>query len=151
MAWWIWFSVAVLLSIAEALGGEFVLLMLGGGALITGLVSLATGPLDSPFSDSFLWLQLLVFAISALALVFGLRPQLKRHFIKPSQIRSGVEALIGSPATVISTVDASGGQVKIGGDVWSAIGVEGHRALPPGTPVTVVEIRGATAVVIWGP
>jgi membrane protein implicated in regulation of membrane protease activity len=139
---WIWFSIAVVLSIAEVLGGEFVLLMLGGGALITALVSLGVG---------LLWVQLVVFALASLALVFGLRPQLKRHFIRPAQIRSGIEALIGSKATVISTVDSAGGQVKIGGEVWSAVGVDGHRPLPPGTPVTVVEVRGATAVVIWGP
>jgi len=151
MAWWLWVSVAVVLSIAEVLGGEFVLLMLGGGALIAGLVSLATGPYGHVFDGDVLWIQLLVFAVSSVVLVFGLRPQLKKHFLKPAQIRSGIEALIGSKATVISTVDSSGGQVKIGGDVWSAVGVEGHRPLPPGTPVTVVEIRGATAVVIWGP
>lgn len=142
MAWWAWLSIAVVLSAAEAIGGEFVLLMLGGAAVITTLVSLGVG---------WLWLQLVVFALTSLALVFGLRPQLKRHFLKPAQIRSGVDALIGSKATVISTVDSSGGQVKIGGEVWSAVGVDGHRPLPPGTPVTVVEVRGATAVVIWGP
>lgn len=142
MQWWVWFSGAVLLSLAEVVGGEFVLLMLGGGALITTVVALAV---------PWLWLQLLVFALASLAMVFGLRPQLKRHFIKPSQIRSGIDALIGSKATVISTVDSVGGQVKLGGEIWSAIGVDGHRPLPPGTPVTIVEIRGATAVVIWGP
>src|SRR5699024_863534 len=109
---------------------------------ITTLVAVGVG---------WLWIQLLVFALASLALVFGLRPQLKRHFMKPSQIRSGIDAVIGSKATVISTVDLAGGQVKIGGEVWSAQGVDGHRPLPPGTPVTVVEVRGATAVVIWGP
>ncbi len=142
MAWWGWLIVAVVLSGAEAIGGEFVLLMLGGGAVVTTVFALGVGSL---------WLQLLVFAIVSLILVFGLRPQLKRHFIRPAQIRSGVDALIGSPATVISTVDASGGQVKIGGEVWSAVGLENERPLPPGTPVTVVEVRGATAVVMWGP
>lgn len=142
MAWWGWLIVAVVLSGAEAIGGEFVLLMLGGGAVITTVFALGVGSL---------WLQLLVFAIVSLVLVFGLRPQLKRHFIRPTQIRSGVDALIGSPATVISTVDERGGQVKIGGEVWSAVALENERALPPGTPVTVVEVRGATAVVMWGP
>ncbi len=139
---WAWFSVAVLLSIAEVVGGEFVLLMLGGGALAAAVLALFSG---------LLWLQLLVFALASLALVFGLRPQLKHHFLKPAQIRTGVEAIIGSSATVVSTVDAAAGQVKIGGEVWSAIGMDGHRPLPPGTPVIVVEVRGATAVVIWGP
>jgi membrane protein implicated in regulation of membrane protease activity len=142
MSAWIWFSGAVLLSIAEVLGAEFVLLMLGGGALVTAGVALV-------FPD-LLWLQILVFALSSVALVLGLRPMLLRKYYQPSQIRSGVEALIGSKATVVSTVDADGGQVKIGGEVWSAVGMDGHRPMPPGTAVTVVEVRGATAVVMWG-
>ncbi len=140
---WVWFSGAVLLSLAELLGGEFVLLMLGGGALVAAGVALVAPDL--------LWLQLIVFAIVSVGLVAGARPPMLRRFHGPSQIRTGIDAVIGSKATVVSTVDASGGQVKIGGEVWSAQGVDGHRPLPPGTPVTVVEVRGATAVVIWGP
>ena len=142
MPGWIWLSAAVVLSIAEALGGEFVLLMLGAGALITAGLALVV--------PDVLWLQLLIFAISSVALVMLARPALLRRFHAPAQIKSGVEAIVGSKATVISTVDSHGGQVKIGGEIWSATGVEGHRSLPPGTPVTVVEVRGATAVVIWG-
>jgi membrane protein implicated in regulation of membrane protease activity len=140
---WVWFSGALLLSLAELLGGEFVLLMLGGGALVAAGVALLLPDL--------LWLQLIVFALISVGLVVGARPPLLRKFHGPSQIRTGIDAVIGSKATVISTVDSSGGQVKIGGEVWSAQGVDGHRPLPPGTPVTVVEVRGATAVVIWGP
>ena len=51
----------------------------------------------------------------------------------------------------IELIDTKEFKVKIGGEVWSAVGMEGHRPLPPGTSVTVVEVRGATAVVIWGP
>jgi len=140
---WVWFSGALLLCLAELLGGEFVLLMLGGGALVTAGVAWLLPDL--------LWLQLVVFALVSVGLVIGARPPLLRRFHGPSQIRSGIDAMIGSTATVISTVDAGGGQVKVGGEIWSAKGVDGHRPLPPGTPVTVVEVRGATAVVIWGP
>lgn len=143
MPGWIWLSAAVVLSIAEALGGEFVLLMLGGGALVTAGVAI--------FIPEVLWLQLLVFAISSVALVMVARPALLTRFHNQAhQIKSGVDAIVGSKATVIATVDSHGGQVKIGGEIWSATGVDGHRPLPPGTPVTVVEVRGATAVVIWG-
>lgn len=142
-AWAVWLSAAVLLSLAELLGGEFVLLMLGGGALV------ATGA--AIIAPDLVWLQLILFALTSVGLVIGARPVLLRRFVGPSQIRTGIDAMIGSKATVVSTVDASGGQVKIGGEVWSAQGVDGHRPLTPGTPVTVVEVRGATAVVIWGP
>jgi membrane protein implicated in regulation of membrane protease activity len=141
MAWWGWLIVAVVLSGAEALGAEFVLLMLGGGALVAMLVSFGIGSL---------WLQLLTFAVASLLLVFGVRPQLKQHLIHP-RLRSGIDALIGSDAMVVSTVDTAGGQVKIGGELWSAVGMPQASPLPPGTAVTVVEVRGATAVVIWGP
>ena len=141
--WVFWFSGAVLLSLAELLGGEFVLLMLGGGAVVATLVALVAPDL--------LWLQLLAFALTSVGLVIGARPTLLRRFNGPAGIRTGIDAMIGSKATVISTVDASGGQVKIGGEIWSALGVDGDRPLPPGTPVTVVEVRGASAVVIWGP
>jgi membrane protein implicated in regulation of membrane protease activity len=143
MSAWIWFSGAVLLSIAEVLGAEFVLLMWGGGALAAAGVAV--------FFPELLWLQVLVFALTSVALVLGLRPMLLRKYYEPSKIRTGIEAIIGSKGTVVSTVDADGGQVKIGGEVWSAVSLEGHRALPPGTSVTIVEVRGATAVVIWGP
>ncbi len=138
---WVWFSGAVLLSITEVLGGEFVLLMLGGGALVTAAAALFVP----------VWAQLLIFAVVSAALVLGARPPLLRRFRGAAAIRMGIDAVIGSKATVVSTVDAEHGQVKIGGEVWSAKGVEGDRPLPPGTPVTVVEVRGATAVVIWGP
>ena len=140
---WVWFVGAALLAGAELLGGEFVLLMLAGGALAGGITALIVPGLW--------WLQLIVFALVSVGLVVGLRPALKRKYLAPSPIKTGMDAVIGSKALVISTVDGQGGQVKIGGEVWSAIGVDGHRPMPPGTPVTVVEVRGATAVVIWGP
>ena len=139
---WVWFIGGVLLSIAELVGGEFVLLALGGSALVTAGVALFV---------PVLWIQVLVFALASVALVLGARPPLLRHFHRNTGTSTGIDAVIGSKATVVSTVDAAGGQVKIGGEVWSALGMDGHRALPPGTPVTVVDVRGARAVVIWGP
>ena len=139
MSAWIWFSGAVLLSIAEVLGAEFVLLMLGGGALITAGFAV--------FFPELLWLQLIVFALSSVALVLGLRPMLLRKYYQPAKIRSGIEAIIGSKATVVSTVDADGGQVKIGGEVWSARAFFEGQVYEPGARVEVAKIEGATALV----
>jgi len=141
--WVYWFGGAVLLSLAELFGGTFVLLLLGGGALVAAGVALVAPDL--------VWLQLLFFALTSVALVVGARPTLLRRFNGPVKIRTGIDALIGSRATVISTVNDAGGQVKIGGEVWSALGLDGDRPLTPGTPVTVVDVRGATAVVVWTP
>ena len=67
MAPWVWFSGAVLLSIAEVVGGEFVLLMLGGGALVTAGVALVRpGPAGSSCWSSH---------SLSVAFVVGLRPR----------------------------------------------------------------------------
>ena len=85
MSGWAWFSGAILLSLAELLGGEFVLLMLGGGALAAAAVAL--------LAPHLLWLQLVVFALISVGLVVGARPALLRKFHGPSQIRTGIDDL----------------------------------------------------------
>ncbi|CAL9478242.1 hypothetical protein SUDANB95_02961 [Actinosynnema sp. ALI-1.44] len=138
MAALIWLIVGVALVAAEILSGEFVLVMLGVAALgAAGVAALGAGELVTAAA----------FAALALGLVFGARPALKRRLTAGQDHRSGVEALLGGTAVVVSTVDAHGGRVRIGGDVWSARSLD-HSVLEPGTEVTVVEIQGATAVVL---
>lgn len=134
----VWLIVALVLMAAEVLSGDFVLLMLGLGALAGAASASFTG---NPLID------VLVFAVSSAGLIWFARPALKRRFLHGPHVKTGVEALIGAHAIVLSTVDGHGGRIKIGGDVWSARSfVEGVR-IEPGTKVTVVEISGATAVV----
>lgn len=134
----VWLIVALVLMVAEVLSGDFVLLMLGFGALAGAASASLTG---SPLID------VLVFAASSAGLIWIARPALKRRFLHGPGVKTGVEALIGAHAIVLSTVDGHSGRIKIGGDVWSARSfVEGVR-IEPGTKVTVVEIAGATAVV----
>lgn len=138
MAALIWLIVGVALVAAEILSGEFVLVMLGVAALgAAGVSALGAGELVSAAA----------FAVLALGLVFGARPALKRRLTAGQDHRSGVEALLGGTAVVVSTVDAHGGRVRIGGEVWSARSLD-HSVLEPGAEVTVVEIQGATAVVL---
>jgi membrane protein implicated in regulation of membrane protease activity len=41
-----------------------------------------------------------------------------------------------------------GGRIKLAGEIWSARALETGRVFDPGTQVDVVEIDGATAVVM---
>ena len=52
-----------------------------------------------------------------------------------------------APATVIERVDRNGGQVKIGGEVWTARSYDEDDAFEPGARVEVMKIDGATALV----
>jgi membrane protein implicated in regulation of membrane protease activity len=44
-------------------------------------------------------------------------------------------------------VDAHGGRVKLGGEIWTARSYDEEQVLEPGQSVDVIEIKGATALV----
>jgi membrane protein implicated in regulation of membrane protease activity len=138
MAALIWLIVGILLVIAEVLSGDFVLVMLGAAALAAAGVS-ALGAADL--------VSVLVFAVSSVGLIVGARPFVKKRLQLGSGIKMHHEALLGGRAVALSQVDEHGGQVKIGGETWSARTLDGS-VVEEGEAVTVVEISGATAVVI---
>ncbi|GAA1335544.1 NfeD family protein [Saccharothrix algeriensis] len=140
MAAVIWLILGVVLVAAEVLSGDFVLVMLG-------LAALGAAGASALGADAVLGAA--VFAVLSLGLVVGARPALKRRLGAGLEHRSGVDALPGATAVVVSTVDGRGGRVRIGGEVWSARSVD-QRVIEPGEEVTVVEISGATAVVLSG-
>ena len=95
-------------------------------------------------------LVLAVVEVSTLDLVFGMLAVgsvALRHLRQPSAIRTGTDALLGKPGLVLDRVDQYDGRVKIGGEVWSARSFDPTAVLEPGTPVEVIRIDGAHAVV----
>jgi len=135
----VWLILGIVLIIAEVISGDFVLIMLGLGALFgAGSAALTGNTL----------IDVAVFAVSSVGMLVLARPALKRRFLAGPNIRMHTDALIGARAVVLSTVDFESGQVKLAGDVWSARSMStDHPPIAPGTSVTVVEISGATAVV----
>ncbi len=88
----------------------------------------------------------------ASGIVFGtLRPVARRHRRLPPSIRTGAAALVGKPALVLERIanDEGVGCVKIdGGEVWTARSYDEDEVIDAGERVEVVEIRGATALVM---
>ncbi|WP_019203012.1 NfeD family protein [Tsukamurella sp. 1534] len=137
----LWLIGAVVLAVAEVAAGEFTLLMLGGGALITAG---ATGIFGLPT-----WGQGLVFAVSSVLLLVLARPPLRRYVEKRrGDAPSYLESLPGSTVTVLQAVSGSGGRVLVGGEEWSARTPYDGAPIPVGAEVTIVEIDGAVAVVV---
>ncbi|MYW66661.1 NfeD family protein [Streptomyces sp. SID8379] len=93
-------------------------------------------------------LQVLVFAAVSCALIAVVRPIARRQRAEPPQLATGVDALKGKQAVVLERVDGSGGRIKLGGEIWSARALDGDAAYEPGRQVDVVEIEGATAIVM---
>lgn len=92
--------------------------------------------------------QVLVFVTVSVALIAVVRPVATRHRSQQPQLASGVDALKGRQAVVLERVDSSGGRIKLAGEVWSARTLDAHQICEVGQQVDVVEIDGATAIVI---
>jgi membrane protein implicated in regulation of membrane protease activity len=137
--WVLWLIAAGVLGVAEMLTLTFVLGML---AVAAGAAAVGAGVGLPPV------VQLAVFAGSGLLLIGVVRPIARGHLRTPASLQSGTAALVGRRATALTEVDHSGGQVRIGGEVWTARSYDQHQVIPAGAAVDVVQIDGATAVVL---
>ena len=136
--WVLWMIAAGVLAVGEMFTLGFFLGPVAIAAVLAAIVALAGGGVA---------LQWIVFTAVAGASVLVLRPIARRHLRTPLQLRTGTAALIGSPALVLERVDGHGGQVKIGGEIWSARSFDEDQAFESGTRVEVLKIDGATALV----
>lgn len=134
----IWLIAAVVLGIMEVLSLDLVLIMLAAGAL----AGAGAAALGAPF-----FVQAGVAAGVALLGIFAVRPIALRHLKSTPKSLTGIDALIGQKVTVLEEVTAQGGRVKLNGEIWSARLEEAWDPLPVQSQGTVVEIRGATAII----
>jgi membrane protein implicated in regulation of membrane protease activity len=135
--WWLIAAVGLGIPLVITAMPEFGMFAVGavGGAVTAGL-------------GSGIVAQVIVFVVVSVALLVFVRPIAYRNLQRPEQ-RSGVDALKGKQAVVLERVDGgAGGRIKLGGEVWSARSLEQDRVFDPGDQVDVVEIDGATAVVM---
>jgi membrane protein implicated in regulation of membrane protease activity len=137
-AWVLWIAVAGVLGVAELHTLTLVLGMFALAALPAAVVSgLGAGPAT----------QVLTFAVAGVVLLVGVRPIARQHRRRPT-LRTGAEALLGRRAVAVTAVSARDGQVRIGGEVWSARLYDESAPVPAGDDVDVVAIDGATALVL---
>ena len=142
-AWIAWLVLILVFATIEVFTLEMTFLMLALGS-VAGLLS---GLLGIPW-----WAQFIVAAVVAIALILTLRPSLLRMLRRGADpARSNVDALIGADGSVVRTVTATGGQVKLqNGDVWTArlSPITDQADVAVGERVLVTGIDGATAVVV---
>jgi membrane protein implicated in regulation of membrane protease activity len=139
--WIVWLVVACLLGLGEMHQGGFylapfaigaglatIVALLGVGAALSGIVFLASSGI--------------VFAT--------LRPVARRHRRMPPSIRTGAAALVGKHALVLERIanEEGVGCVRIDSEVWTARSYDEDEVIDAGERVEVVEIRGATALVM---
>jgi membrane protein implicated in regulation of membrane protease activity len=141
--WIVWLVLILLFVTIEMVTLELTFFMIALGSL-GGLLS---GLFGVPW-----WLQLVIAAVLAVVLLFGIKPPLLRALKRggdPS--RSNVDALLGLDGQVVSSIGSSGGLVRLAnGETWTARlspTIE-QRVVEPGEQVLVTSIDGATAVVV---
>lgn len=138
---WVWWLIA-----AVGLGIPLVLTAMPEFGMV------AVGAVAGAITDALgggVVLQVIVFCAVSVALVAVVRPMAVRSRRQQPGLRSGVEALKGRQAVVLERVDDSGdGRIKLAGEIWSARSLDPGQAYEPGQQVDVVEIDGATAVVM---
>ncbi len=138
-AWLAWAIAAALLAVGE---------IFTPGLFFLGPIALAAvAGAAAALAGAAVALQLIVFAVAALASLAVLRPLARAHLHMPAALRTGTAALEGAHAVVLQRVDQGGGRVKIGGEEWSARAYMPDQVIEPGTRVEVVKIEGATALV----
>jgi membrane protein implicated in regulation of membrane protease activity len=136
---WVWWIIAAgLLAVGEIATLGFFLGPIAVAATLAAIVAVAGAGLAA---------QWIVFIAASLGSLLVLRPIARRHLKTPPRIRTGTAALVGGRAVVLERVDADGGQVRIGGEIWSARAYDEDDSFEPGARVEVMKIDGATALV----
>ena len=136
--WVAWLIAAAALTVAEFFTLTLAFGLLAAAAVVAAIVAGLGGPLLA---------QVLAFAITAAVGLLMVRPIARRQLTHPPLVREGSYALVGKTALVIEDVTGTQGLIKISGEVWSARALDESKVIPAGTPVDVMEIDGATAIV----
>ena len=135
----IWLILLILFIAIEVATMGLTTIWFGGGAIVAMLATM--------FGAS-VTIQIILFFIVSLALLFFTRPIAVKYFNK-DRVRTNAESLVGQQAIVISEIDNLHGigQVIVGGQEWSARSIDEQGAIPVGGVVIIVAINGVKLIV----
>lgn len=136
--WAAWLILAFGLAVVEVLTLDLLFLMLAAGAAAGALAAAVGGGAV---------ISVIVAIVVAVSMLGVVRPVALRHLKQGPSLRTGTAALVGKQAVVVERIDASSGQVKLEGEVWTARPYDSTATIEPGKTVDVFQIDGATAYV----
>jgi membrane protein implicated in regulation of membrane protease activity len=139
--WLLWLLIACGFGAGEVLSGSsFYLAPFAIGAL---LAAAADSAIDGAAG-------LIVFLVASVMTLTALRPLVLSRLNSAPTLRTGAAALVGKRAVVLERIvnHEGAGQVRIDHEVWSARSFDDDRVIEVGTQVEIVDIKGATALVM---
>ena len=136
--WYVWLILAGIFVIGEVITSGFLIFWFSLGSLIAMIVS---------FFIPDVIVQTTVFLISSVILILATKPLVKK-FANIDTIKTNAQSIIGKKGLVTKDINSikATGQVKIEGELWSAIGKD-DMDIPKGTEVEVSEIKGVKVIV----
>ncbi len=136
--WVVWLAVAGVLSVSEMATLDMTLLMLAVGAVAGLAVALLLPGL--------LWAQIVVAVVVALLSLALVRPSILKRLHRGEGFRSSIDKVVGSTGLTMGEVTASGGEVKVNGQRWSARSYDGEP-IAADVAIDVFEIDGLILLV----
>ncbi|MFI5000864.1 MAG: NfeD family protein [Reyranellales bacterium] len=138
IVFWYWWALAAVLFVCEMMLPGVVFLFLAIGAAASGLLMLIV-------SDLSLEMQLVVFAVVAVASAVSLRPMLRRLQTGSSEpaLNARGESLVGKIFVLDTPILAGRGRIKLGDGSWSVTGPD----MVAGTKVRVAAVNGTELAV----
>ena len=135
----IWLIVFVACIVIGIISMGLTTIWFAGGALIAAVAAALGVPL---------WIQIVLFVLVSLILLYFTRPIAVKYFNK-DRIKTNAESLIGKQAIVISEIDnlQGIGQVTVEGKEWTARTVTDGVTLPTGSVVIIRAISGVKLMV----
>lgn len=132
--WSIWLILSGVFFILETFTVSFLLFWPGVGAFVAFILAI--------IGIENLTIQIAAFCITSIILIVFMKPILQK-FVKTTDHPTNVNSIIGKRGNVLKPIDnvKGSGQVKIAGEVWTAI-YETDEIIPIDTIVEVVSVIG---------
>jgi len=138
--WSFWLIIAGACFIIEMITIGFFIFWFGIGALLAMVTSFI-------FPDN-IFLQVLVFTISSIVLLFLTKPLVQKFTKKDKKMETNAYSIIGKKGIVVQDINPTFGvgQIKVAGEVWSAKTNDGSK-IEKGSEIQIINIEGVKAVV----
>ena len=137
MEWlmWIWLGIFIVALFLEFATSDMVSIWFALAAVPSFILALF---------EVHIVLQTIVFVVVAILLLVLTRPVVMKYF-KTNEIKTNVDAVIGTTGTVISRITPDTiGLVKIRSTDWSAIS---HQIIEVGEKVRILDVEGVKLIV----
>ena len=136
---YVWLIVIAVLLVVEFATAALTTIWFAGGALLALICAFLGGPV---------WLQVFLFAVGSVVLLFLTRP-LAVKYLNKGAVHTNADSLIGKEAVVTERIDnlRSTGAVQVNGQVWTARSVNPEHTIEKDEVVMVRAIEGVKLIV----